>query len=308
MVKKILKLFLILFFIGISIPLVINLYVIISTKNNIITVSEASELEDVDCIIVLGAGLKAGKPSDMLQERLDMGVSLYQAVDGPKVLMSGDHETPYYDEVNVMKKYAVEKGVPSKDVFMDHAGLSTYDSIKRVKEVFKAKKIIIVTQKYHLYRAMYIASQLGMEAYGVNATKKTYPAQMKREIREVLARIKDVYMVVSKQDPTHLGKEISFSGDGNETNDKYVLISSIRDADERYTGVASLVEQIDGLVKNGKYKKATCDGKASYTMQINAGEIYAIELFSEEVHIRQGSRELSLTREEAKVILDLIGV
>ena len=78
--------------------------------------------------------------------------------------MSGDHGQIEYDEVNTMKQVAIDAGVPSNDIFMDHAGFSTYESIYRAKEIFEADKLIIVSQEYHLYRALYIAKQLGIES------------------------------------------------------------------------------------------------------------------------------------------------
>ena len=98
--------------------------------------------------------------------------------------MSGDHGKADYDEVNIMKKFAIDKGVESEDIFMDHAGFSTYESIYRAKEIFGAKDIAIVTQKYHLYRALYIANKLGLEAYGVNSDPRRYSGASYRELRQ----------------------------------------------------------------------------------------------------------------------------
>jgi vancomycin permeability regulator SanA len=134
--------------------------------------------------------------------------------------MSGDHGREDYDEVDVMKSFAVEAGVPSEDVFMDHAGFSTYESMYRAKEIFQARKVIIITQEYHLYRAIYIAEQLGMEAYGVAADYRAYYDQTKRDIREILARVKDFGTSLLKPKPTYLGKAIPIWGDGNLTNDE----------------------------------------------------------------------------------------
>ena len=134
--------------------------------------------------------------------------------------MSGDHGRKEYDEVNIMKNYAIEKGVPSEDIFMDHAGFSSYESIYRAKEIFQAKKIIVVTQKYHLYRSLYIAKSLGIEAYGVPSNPRKYAGQLLREAREILARDKDFIKCIYKPLPTYLGETIPVSGDGNLTNDK----------------------------------------------------------------------------------------
>ena len=134
--------------------------------------------------------------------------------------MSGDHTKKDYDEVNIMKKYAINKGIPSEDIFMDHAGISTYDSIYRAKYIFNAKKIIIVTQKYHLYRALYIANELGLEAYGIETIKPEYLGNTYREIREVLARNKDFFKCIYKPKAKYLGNTISLDGNGDITNDK----------------------------------------------------------------------------------------
>ena len=134
--------------------------------------------------------------------------------------MSGDHGQEEYDEVNIMKQYAIDNGIESSDIFMDHAGFSTYESIYRIKEIFNAKKVVIVTQKYHLHRALYIAEQLGIEAYGVNSDPRQYQGQLFREIREILARNKDFINCIIKPKPTYLGETIPVSGDGNITNDK----------------------------------------------------------------------------------------
>ena len=134
--------------------------------------------------------------------------------------MSGDHGREEYNEVETMKRYAVDAGISSSDVFMDHAGFSTYESIYRAKKIFEADKIIIVTQKYHLYRALYVADKLGVEAYGVASDYHTYLGQPKREVREVLARNKDFVISVVKPEPTYLGEVIPVSGNGDITNDR----------------------------------------------------------------------------------------
>ena len=114
------------------------------------------------------------------------------------LVMSGDHGTKYHDEVGVMKNYAKKQNVPSENIFMDHAGFSTYESIYRIKEIFGAKKIIIVTQKYHLHRALYLANAFGLEAYGVNSDPRQYSGQTNREIREIIARNKDFLFSIIK--------------------------------------------------------------------------------------------------------------
>ena len=198
----------------------INIYVKKSTKKQIKNEDECEEITDVDCIIVLGAAVWGDKPSPMLEDRLLEGIELYQKGVSKKIIMSGDHGQNEYDEVNIMKQFAIEKGIPSEDIFMDHAGFSTYDSIYRAKEIFEAKKIIIVTQEYHLYRALHIANRLGIEAYGVGADPRQYVGAFNREVREILARNKDFVKCIIKPNPKFLGDKIPISGNGDNTNDK----------------------------------------------------------------------------------------
>ena len=199
--------------------LIVNRRVMSSAESRILTEEEAA-LKDADCILVLGAGVwEGGVPSHMLADRLDEAVSLYELGASGKLLMSGDHGRDDYDEVNVMKDYAVDAGVPSEDVFMDHAGFSTYESLYRARDVFKAERIIIVTQRYHIYRALYVAEKLGLEAYGVASDPRIYRGQQFREFREILARCKDWTYTVIKPEPTFLGEPIPVSGNGNVTND-----------------------------------------------------------------------------------------
>lgn len=201
--------------------LVLNGIVIGSTNSQLLSQEDAAKLTDVDCILILGCAVKAdGQPSHMLEDRLKRGVALYKAGATTKLLMSGDHGQAYYDEVSVMKQFAVDADIPGEDVFMDHAGFSTYESIYRAKEIFQAEKIIIVTQKYHLYRALYIAKQFGLEAYGVDADYRTYSGQTARDLREILARVKDWANCIVKPEPTYLGDAIPIWGSGDLTNDE----------------------------------------------------------------------------------------
>ncbi len=217
--KKLLKYGIIAIIIITIIVLGINLYVRISTNKQIIKENDYTALSDVDCIIILGAGILEDKPSPILEDRLLEGIKLYQNSVSDKIIMSGDHGRREYDEVNIMKNYAIEKGIPSENIFMDHAGFSTYESIYRAKYIFEAKKVVIVTQEYHLYRALYIANQLGLEAYGVGADPRQYVGATYRELREILARDKDFIKCIFKPEPTYLGDTIPVSGNGDITND-----------------------------------------------------------------------------------------
>ena len=189
------------------------------TVDKIINETEAAKL-DAACILGLGCGVREdGTPSLMLRDRLETGVALYEAGAAPKLLMSGDHGRKDYDEVNLMKDYAMEKGIPSEDIFMDHAGFSTYDSMVRARDIFCAKTVVIVSQEYHLYRALYLAEKLGLEAYGVPALDVNYRGQAYREFREMLARSKDFCTAVIQPQPKFLGEKIPISGNGDLTND-----------------------------------------------------------------------------------------
>ena len=175
-----------------------------STAERILTTQEAATLSSVDCVLVLGCGVNPdGQPSPMLADRVTQGVNLYQSHAAPKLLMSGDHGREGYDEVNTMRTVAVEAGVPVGDVFMDHAGFSTYESMYRARNVFGAKRIIVVSQEYHLYRALYIANALGLDAYGVAADLRPYANQAPRDQREVLARSKDFVTSILQSQPTY---------------------------------------------------------------------------------------------------------
>ena len=218
--KKIFKILIVIAIICITLVLSINFYVVGIAKNKMIKDNDYSSLKNVYCILILGAGIWGDKPSPMLQDRLDEGIKLYNEGIAPKIIMSGDHGREEYDEVNIMKEYAIEQGVPSEDIFMDHAGFSTYESIYRAKEIFDADNIVIVTQEYHLYRALYIADKLNINAYGVNSDPRKYSGQTFRELREILARNKDFINCIIKPEPTYLGESIPVSGNGDITNDK----------------------------------------------------------------------------------------
>ncbi len=206
---------------GTSVVLIINSAVCTSTKDYILSAEEAAQLRDVDCILVLGCGVRDdGTPSAMLHDRLKRSVEMYDAGVSDRLLMTGDHGREGYDEVDTMKGFAVEAGVPSECVFMDHAGFSTYESMYRAKAIFGAQKVLIVTQEYHLYRSVYIARQLGLEAYGVDADYRGYSGQTARDVREVLARVKDMGSCVFKPEPTYLGEPIPIWGNGELTHDE----------------------------------------------------------------------------------------
>ena len=223
LIRRLLFGLILLFAAGIGAVFGVNTYVQASVQDRILTEEQAAELEEIDCVLVLGCGLEAdGSPSPMLHDRLQQGVALYQKEAAPKLLVSGDHGREEYDEVNAMKRFAEEQGVPSEDVFMDHAGFSTYESVYRARDIFQVRRMVIVTQEYHLSRALYIAKRLGIEAWGVPADPRTYSGQTARDLREILARDKDFLTCILKPKPTYLGKAIPVNGNGNLTNDGHL--------------------------------------------------------------------------------------
>ncbi|SEO95421.1 protein SanA, affects membrane permeability for vancomycin [Denitrobacterium detoxificans] len=173
-----------------------------------------------DCIFVLGAAVQSdGEPSTILQDRLDVAIALYKAGVAPKIIMSGDDESDSsYDEVMNMKRYAVEAGVPSEDVFCDHAGLNTYDSMYRAKYVFGVSSMVVVTQEYHQYRALFDASSFGMQVVGVSSDLHSYAKQTYFDVREVFARISDMGKVLTNQQATRLSEPVSLSQSGDVTS------------------------------------------------------------------------------------------
>ncbi len=195
-----------------------NAFVILSTKNAIVS-EETAATYGADAIVVLGASVFAdGTPSNILQDRLDDGISLYFAGAAPKIIMSGDHESATYNEVAAMKDYAISKGVPSQDIFCDHAGLSTYESMYRAKHVFGADRIVVATQTYHLYRALYSARGVGMEAVGVPSDYREYNKQGQFSVREIPARTKDFFMTLFGVPSEYVGESISLNQSGDVTN------------------------------------------------------------------------------------------
>ncbi len=198
--------------------LVINAIMVGINRQYILSEDEAASL-DADCILVLGCGLwDDGTPTPMLSDRCNVGIRLFQAGASERLLMSGDHSRVDYDEVNTMKSLAVQEGIEPDSVFCDHAGFSTYESMYRAKHVFGVKRVIIDTQKYHLCRAIHDARALGLEAYGVSASERVYRSQWAQDIRELLARAKDLIYCIFRPEPTFLGDPIPISGPGSLTD------------------------------------------------------------------------------------------
>lgn len=203
--RFLLALLVLVIFIG-CIPLAVNVEVVRSTAPRLVTAEEAAEMGDFDYIIVLGCSAAGGKTHPMLQDRIDAAVAVFNTT-GTTLLMSGDHEGKYYDEPGVMKRAAMEQGVPEEAIERDSYGLRTYDSIIRALSVYGAKRVLIVSQRYHLYRALYIAEKLGLEAYGVCAREVRYNHQLNRDVREMAARVLAVWDCLQHKEPQYTEKK-----------------------------------------------------------------------------------------------------
>ena len=157
--------------------------------------SEMPPKDSYDAILILGAGLKAdGTPSNMLEDRLRYGVELYRKGVAPRIILSGDRSGEDYDEVGAMARFCLDLGVPEESLIHDTTGFSTFESMYNFKEKGKGS-VLVVTQQYHLYRALYIARELGIEADGYPSDPRAYRNRWYRELREVVARWKDVLKV-----------------------------------------------------------------------------------------------------------------
>ena len=197
----------------------VNLYEIIISRKQILK-DENTKIENIYCMLVLGAGIiNNERPTLMLKDRLDKSIELYKKGMAKKIIMSGDHSSKNHNEVIIMKNYAIERGVPSEDIFMDHAGFCTYDSIYRAKEIFGVKEMIIVTQKYHLYRSIFIAIFLGLKAYGIKSDARKYTKMPYHFVREMFARCKNFIKCIFRMKPKYLGEKISLDQSGDITND-----------------------------------------------------------------------------------------
>ena len=212
MKNKLLLTFLFLAVFGIVFFIFLNISVLNSTKENIYR--KISEIPKKQTALILGALVyQDGSLSDIVKDRLDTAIELYESEKVEKLLVSGDHGRYTYDEVNSMKNYLLEKNIPKADIFLDHAGFDTYDSIYRARAIFEVENVIIVTQEFHLPRALYIADHLGIEALGMIADKHIYFAALRNDLREYLARVKAYLNLVFYSKPTFLGEVIPIIGD-----------------------------------------------------------------------------------------------
>lgn len=220
MLKKILKLTLLFMFVaGIVFYIFLNVSVLSSTEQQMYF--EIDKVPAQQTALVLGALVyKDGSLSEIVKDRLDTAIELYEAEKVSKILLSGDHGRYVYDEVNAMKDYVLKKGIVKEDVFLDHAGFDTFDSLYRAREIFQIKDLIIVTQEFHLPRALYLANHLDIKAVGMVADKHQYLAAKYNAFRESLARVKAYLNLFFNSKPTFLGEAIPITGDSQASWDE----------------------------------------------------------------------------------------
>jgi vancomycin permeability regulator SanA len=208
-----------------SVALGLFLVMIISCNYYILSYSKpfifsTSTVPTSGVVLVLGAKVNPPNiPSLALQDRLDTALDLYNNNKVSLFLVSGDHGTKDYDEVNTMKQYLLDHDVPKEKIFLDHAGFDTYDSFYRARDIFQVTSTIVVTQEYHLPRSLYIGRELGITTYGINAERTWFPIF---SVREVGARVKAIWNIMTYSKPKFLGETIPITGEAkNSWDEKY---------------------------------------------------------------------------------------
>jgi vancomycin permeability regulator SanA len=194
----------------------INVYILHFSKKYIITTDQATPT--TQAILILGARVyQNGALSDILRDRTDTAIELYKAGKAPVFLISGDHGTKDYDEVDAVKNYLLKEGIPAQSIFLDHAGFDTFDSLYRAKAIFGVESLIVTTQNFHLPRTVFVGNKLGITTYGVSADKQHYVDSSRNELREVLARTKAFFNIFFKSQPKFLGEKIPITGDAQKS-------------------------------------------------------------------------------------------
>ncbi|MBN2851264.1 MAG: YdcF family protein [Clostridia bacterium] len=222
-ILRLLTLLSVVMLLGFLLTLFANLSILAYSKQYIYEIDDIKMDNRFDTIIVLGAGVYSdGTPCPMLQDRLDTGIILFNDRLSNTILLTGDHGRKTYDEVNGMKQYVFKKGLNKENVFLDHAGFSTYESMYRADYIYQVKSALVVTQEFHMARSVFIARKMGIEAYGVIADRRVYPRSelLSLNVREYFARVKDFLLVtILKPLPTYLGDQIPIDGKSDITYD-----------------------------------------------------------------------------------------
>lgn len=202
----------VLIFIGIT-----NLYVKHQTEASIY--KTINEVPKTEVGIIFGAGIIGDKPSKYLKDRLDAGISLYKLKKINKILLSGDNGNDQHDELTVMKKYCYFNGVDTTKIYIDYAGFDTYSTMFRAKKIFKIDTAILVSQKYHLNRAVFIGNKLGINSNGFSANVGEYKGYKYVCFREYFSVFKSFIDVIRNRKPHFLGIEVNINSVSNYTKE-----------------------------------------------------------------------------------------
>lgn len=197
----------------------INLYIVNYSKPYIY--KDVADLPEKYAIIIPGAAVYKNSVSHVVRDRVEGAVSCFKDGKGVKYLVSGDHGTKEYDEVNKIKNFMMESYNVDEDlIFLDHAGFSTYETMYRARDVFCVKDAVVVTQGFHIARAVYIARKLGMDVVGLEAPEVVpymTASKITWNLRECLARVKAFFYVIFNKKPKYLGDTIPITGDASLT-------------------------------------------------------------------------------------------
>jgi SanA protein len=215
--KKHFKKLLFLSIIGFSLIIGINVYV--KNKTNHLIYNNINEVQNTNVGIIFGAGINGDKPSKYLKDRLDAGILLYKSRKINKILLSGDNGSDEHDELTVMKNYCYQNGVDTTKIYIDYAGFDTYSTIFRAKNIFKIKNTILVSQKYHLNRAIFIGNKIGIKSTGFSANVGQYNNYNYVKFREYFSVVRAFFDVSRKRKPRFLGTEININGASNYSKD-----------------------------------------------------------------------------------------
>ncbi|WP_316636378.1 ElyC/SanA/YdcF family protein [uncultured Flavobacterium sp.] len=215
--KKYFKIFLFLAIIGLIAVVSVNYYVKSTTKKDIYYSLKRFPKNDVG--IIFGAGINGNQPSKYLKDRLDAGILLYKSKRINKILLSGDNGRDEHDEITVMKNYCFNHGVDTTKIFVDYAGFDTYSTMYRAKHIFKIKKATLITQEYHLNRAIYIGQKLGIKSVGYSANHGEYLGYKYVCFREYSSRFKSFLDVLRNREPRFVGNPIDINGVSNYSKD-----------------------------------------------------------------------------------------
>lgn len=195
---------------------IVLVFLIIHFQSRSYIESAVENLPQADAAIVLGAGINSkGELSTIFKDRIEGGIALYQAGKVKTILVSGDDGQLEYNEVNPAREHLLVRGIPSEDIFLDHAGFDTYSSMYRARDIFLITSAIVVTQSFHLPRAVFLARNLDIEAHGLSTDQHSYRIQ--NNLRELLANVKAMMNVMFNRTPKYLGEEIPITGDSSSS-------------------------------------------------------------------------------------------